>query len=167
MVMQKKRINQRVIVLYEQQFCHNHWNRTPHEFVRGLRKRGLEVIAGSFVSSPLLFATDNNGEILHLEDFDEHQGNYILFIFGYSKDFYHKKTPFDLEKLSYRKSSIWIEMGNEALWDNSLQEIAKYIHVFPCNTAGLLAIAKMFCSEQSQEASVAIKNNSEVWDYIR
>ncbi|MCP4656042.1 MAG: hypothetical protein GY856_11565, partial [bacterium] len=113
------------------------WNPTAGELARGLARRGIPVLYGSFHGVPDSFHTAD-GVGYQLEDLEDERRGYLLLIFSDGKGLVRHRDSFVLEALARWPQVAWMELRERRAWDEQSALPARFgLPVYPAGRAGL------------------------------
>jgi hypothetical protein len=150
LVYQSKRIIPTVVILEDAYAEPTAWNSIPGEAADGLKRRGIQVLAGKFFESPLRLNTPD--QVTHqLDRLEEMKCNLLLLYFSDSKCF-HDHDAHALKLLSRWPKIAWMELREPKFWDEDTSRVALHnIPVFPATPEGLLRAVTYLSAEHPQQ----------------
>ncbi len=149
---QRKRV--RSVLVLEDAFAEpRSWNPIAGELARGLARRGVPVVHGTFRGTPELFRTTDGREVA-LEDLEDERRGYLLLIFSDGKGLTRRRHGFILERLANWPQVAWMELRERRAWDESAALPARYgLPIYPANRDGLVRALGRFATERGAETA--------------
>ncbi|MCP4351404.1 MAG: hypothetical protein GY795_38550, partial [Desulfobacterales bacterium] len=129
------------------------WNKIAGELFNGLKQRAMSVIYGRFHGTLKQFQTHDN-RIYSLEDIEDRQKEYLIFIFSDGKGLYrHQKglqDTFELKSLARWCMVAWMELRTPRFWDETTDQLAEYFPIYPATREGLLRAMEDFLTKKGR-----------------